>query len=357
MPIPPLWPIMFRKVDSMSKARKQVVGYLKALMLPAALYLILLLLIPERVGNLNSLGIMLSMSVIPTMIAYGLSFGMVSGLMDFSIGSRVILTSLVGAVCGNFFGVIGLFVGSILTSVILGALLGGTFRILRIPSLVVSLGALMIFEVAGNAFAKWIATVWPEMSTGYYIRLDQSLVFLGTPPWNFLVLIMVVFLYALVYYRTKFSNQARVVGSDELIARNVGIKPMQVKFQTYLVGAIFIGIAGALTVAYSGAASPQTNMSTMSAVFRPMMSVILAMTLQKLVPVPVGIFIGSFSMNILFTGIIALGWSDDLQNVFLGVLLVIVVAIPKFSNDLHNFQRRRAAKKEFEMRRDIGVAL
>jgi ribose transport system permease protein len=328
------------------KVKVGILNFFKAFLLPVGLYAVLWIMIPERIGNWNSIVIMLSMSVIPTIIACGVSFGWISGIMDFSIGACIICASLVGAVCGNLFGTVGLFAGAIFSSFILSGITGGAFKLLRIPSLVVSLGMMMVFEVAGNQFASIIGKIWPNMSTGYYIRLDQSLVFLGTPPWVFVVLLAVLFLYSLVYYRTKFSNQARVVGSDELIARNVGIFPMKVKFQAYLVGAFFLGIAAVVTVAYSGSATPQTNMTTMGAVFRPIMSVVLALSMQKLVPIPVGICIGSLSMSIIFTGIIALGWTDDLQNVLLGLMLIIVVAIPKVSGDIKTLRHRRMVRKQ-----------
>jgi ribose transport system permease protein len=112
-----------------------------------------------------------------------------------------------------------------------------------------------------------------------------------------MILVLTSCVFGIVYYRTKFSNQARVVGSDELIARNVGINPMQVKFATYMAGGFFLGIAAAVTAAYSGSASPQTNMTTISAVFRPMMAMVIALCMQRLTPVPLGVFIGTFSLE------------------------------------------------------------
>jgi ribose transport system permease protein len=335
--------------------KKYFINPLKAFILPAALYLFLLILIPDRVGNINTPFIILGMSVIPSIVAYGVSFGWISGLMDFSIGSRIILSSLVGAVAGNLFGLPGLFLGSIAASLLLSAISGGLFRLLRIPSLVISIGMLMTFEIAGNSFSHLIGKIWPAMSTGYYIRLDQSLTFPGATPWNLVILALSSLIFAIVYYRTRFSNQARVVGSDELIARNVGINPMKVKFDTYLVGGFFLGIAAAVTAAYSGSASPQTNMTTMSAVFRPMMAIVIALSMQHLAPVPLGIFIGTFSLNIIFTGIIALGWSDDLQNVILGVFLVVIVAFPQTWADIQKLFKRRKMRKSFAIQSNSRI--
>ena len=331
----------------MKTTNKTALNAVKALLLPAALYLVLLLLIPDRVGNLNSLNIMLIMSVVPAMMACGVSFGFISGVMDFSIGSRLILSGMVGALLSNHFGFVGLVVGSIGTSVLLAVFTGGLFRILRIPSLVISLGALMMFEVAGNSLAQLAQRYWPETSTGYYIKVPADLTFLGTAPWNIIIMVACLVVYYFVYYRTKFSNQARVVGSDELIARNIGINPMQVKFVTYIVGGVFLGLAAMVSACYSGAVGSQTNMATMGAVFKPMMAVVIGMSLQRLVPLPAGIFIGVFSLNIIFTGIIALGWSDDLQNVLLGFFMVVVVAFPKVWADIKHARHRGKIRREF----------
>lgn len=331
----------------MKKVTKTAMNYLKALILPFALYLFLLLLIPDRVGNLNSLNIMLIMSVVPAILACGVSFGFISGLMDFSIGSRVILAGLVGAICADKFGFIGLFLGCVLTSLLLAAITGGVFWMFKIPSLVVSLGLMMIFEITGNTLCHSAARFAPDASTGYYIKIPASLTFLGNAPGCYVVLLITLAVFYFVYYRTKFSNQARVVGSDELIARNVGINPMKVKFVTYLVGGFFLGIAAMVSACYSGAVGAQTNMATMAAVFRPMMAIVIGISLQKLVPIPVGIFIGVFSLNIIFTGIIALGWSDDLQNVVLGFFLVIVVAFPTVWKNIQDNRRRKQVRKDF----------
>jgi ribose transport system permease protein len=331
----------------MGEATKVLTNTLKALILPAALYTMLLIMIPERIGNWNSFIIMLSMSVIPSITACGLSFGAITGIIDFSVGSVVIFSSLVGAVCGNMFGLPGLLLGAIFSGLLLSAIVGGAFRLLRIPSLVVTVGMLMIFEVAGNRFVHMVGIIWPDYSTGYYIQLDQSLTFLGAPPWNFVFLAVVLSVYATILYRTKFSNQVSVVGSDELIARNVGINPMKIKFSALLMGGIFLGLAAVMTAAYTGVASPQLNMTTLGAVFRPLMGIFLALSMQKLVSIPIGIFIGIFSINIIFTGVIAMGWSDNLQNVLLGIFLIAILAFPKVWRDFSLKRQRGKARKAY----------
>ena len=331
-----------------SKVGTTLSNYCKAFAIPVALYLVLLLLIRERIGNWNAIVTILVLTVIPTIAAYGLSFGFVSGIMDFSVGSVMILTGMCSAIAGHYFGFFGMLVAAIGVAVLLDLIVGGLFALLKIPSLVVTLGALMVFEVLGRLLSVKLGAIMPSVSTGQYIKTPANLTFLGAPPWNFVILILVAILYYVIYYKTKFSTQARMVGSDELIARNIGIKPLKVKFATFLVGGIFIGLAAMVSACYSSAVGFKTEMGSISMVFKPMMAVIIGMSLERFVKMPVGIFIGSLCISIIFTGIIALGWPDSLQNVILGIFMLVVLAFPTIQQKLADAKRRKAARQYFE---------
>lgn len=314
-------------------------------MIPVALYLVMLLLAPGRVGNLDSIISMLTLAVVPTVIAYGVHFGFISGIMDFSVGSRMTLAAIIGCICGYFFGPVGMIVGTVAASLVLAAIIGGLFAILKIPSFVISLGSLMVFEVMGERINKYCAEVLPEVATWQYFKAPANMQFLGKVPYNFIVLILIAIVFELVNTRTKIANQARVVGSDELIARNVGIDPMKVKFGTFILGSVFLAMAAVVSTCYSSAAGYNSNMGSMGTVFKPMMAVIIGMTMSRLVRSCVGIFIGSLCLSVIFTGIIALGWPDNLQNIFLGLFLVGVLGMPTIQRTIADIKRRRAAQK------------
>lgn len=320
----------------------------KAFMIPVALYLVLLLLIRERIGNWNSIVTMLVLSVVPTITAYGLSFGFVSGIMDFSIGSLMIIAGICSAFTGHFLGLPGMFVVAIAVAVLLELVVGGLFATLKIPSLVITVGTLMVFEIIGVRLCVILGNAFPQISTGQYVKTAESMTFLGAPPWNFVVLILVAIMYKMVYYRTKFATQARMIGSDELIAKNIGIKPLKVKFATFLVGGFFLGIAAMVSACYSSAVGYKRELASLTMVFKPMMAVIIGMSLERFVKMHVGIFIGSLCISIIFTGIIALGWPDSLQDIILGVFMIVVLAFPTIRKSIADVSRRKNARQQFE---------
>lgn len=331
----------------MKKLGNSTAGLCKALIIPIALYLFFLVLIPERIGNWNSIHTMLVLAVVPTITAYGVSFSFVSGIMDFSVGSRLILSGMCAAIAGHYFGFWGMLVAAIVSSLILSIIVGSLFAVLKIPSLVVSLGTLMLFEIAGVELSRYVETVAPNVSAGSYIKAPDSLTFLGTSPWNFLILLLVAVLFRVCNYRTKFASQAQMVGSDELISRNIGINPMKVKFITYVVGSIFLGIAAVVSACYSSAVGYKMDSGSLSMVFKPMMAVIIGLSLQNFVKLDIGIFLGSLCISTIFTGIIALGWSDSLQNVILGLFMLLVLAFPVIRQKYAVSKRRAEVRKEF----------
>ena len=320
----------------------------KALAIPVALFLLLVLLIGDRISNWNAIVTIMVITVVPTIAAYGLSFSFVSGIIDFSVGSVMTLAGMLAAVAGYYFGLPGMLITAIVVAVLLDLIVGGLFAALKIPSLVISLGALMIFEILGTRLSVKIGEIAPAISTGHYIKTPADLTFLGAPPWNFVVLIIVALMYHVIYYRTKFSTQVRMVGSDELIARNIGIKPLKVKFVTFLIGGIFFGIAAMVSACYSSAVGYKVEMASMSMVFKPLMAVIIGMSLERFVRMPIGIFIGSLCISIILTGIIALGWPDSLQNVILGLFMLIVLAFPTIQQKIADIKRRRKVRNMFE---------
>ncbi len=331
----------------MNKVTSKLLNLLKACLIPTALYLVLLILIPDRVGNLDSILSMLSLAVVPTIVAYGVHFGFVSGIMDFSVGSRMVLSGMCACLGGYYGGVVGMIAAALVSSLLLSAIVGGLFAGLKIPSIVISFGSLMVFEIGAVYLVRWCGQALPDISTGQYIKAPENLLFLGARPWNFIILALIAVLFDVANRKTKIATQARVVGSDELIARNIGIKPMRVKFSTYVLGSVFLALASIQSACYSSAVGYSQLMTSASMVFRPMMAVIIGISMAGLVRHSVGIFLGSLCLSVMFTGIIALGWPDSLQNIFLGVFLTAVLALPTVQRFLADAKRRRAAKKHF----------
>lgn len=272
-------------------------------------------------GNFASgrtLYVVLQQTVGTAIVAYGFAFANMIGITDFSIGARLILSEIVGGILSARFGLAGLVLGALITSVLCGLISAVLFRIAKIPSFILAFGLALIFEV-GRSIAA-------QMNGGTVI-LTQSNAVLGKTPWNFIILALACALFSVIYYRTRFSYLVQAIGSNEVICKSSDIDTLHVKCLTYIVGAVFIGIGAIVLLSYSSAIGSQLGMATMSQLFKPMMAYLIAKTLSRNCPIPIGIIIGTFSLNLLFTGIIAIGLLDAFQNVALGFMMLVVMAL------------------------------
>ncbi|WP_148411201.1 ABC transporter permease [Murimonas intestini] len=315
---------------------RKVKGILLTLLLPAGIYALFLALSPQRFGSLSVLRAIFIQSFIPLLCAFGMVFGRSMRMLDLSIGARVIASSMAGGIVAMKYntGLAGMIIVTIVVSIALGAVCGLVFKYFRIPSIVVSLVIAMIFEVIGA-----------KITNGQgFLKLDKELTILGGMPYNLIVVVIAAVIFYFVYYKTKFCYNVRAISGDELIAKGNGINVGRTKFLAYVIGSFFIGIAAIVQISYASSMSAKLSMESLSMAFKPLMAMIIGVQLQNYVGIPVGIFIGSFMISTLFSGLVALGFPAPAQDIALGLFLVCVISISTNTERLSSFIQRKTGK-------------
>lgn len=258
-------------------------------------------------------------------------FIMALGELDLSVGAIVGISAAMGALAGKIDAV--LFGSALLVAAITGALNG----VLRIPSLVLTMGLTMIYEIVGVKLAG---------SYGY-IQLERAYSYLGSAPYIIILFLVSAAGFYFIFNNTEFSYHMRAVGSNEAVAKSTGIHVDRVKFKTFLYGGLFIGMTAMLTISQSGSVGAQSNLGSVTVVFKPLISILLALVLQRICNLTVGIFISQLTLTIIFIGLIALGMPDTSQNVVLGVFLLLVMIFFNNSERIRRFlNRNKIAKVE-----------
>lgn len=289
---------------------------LSVIALPVVLFVLFSLLAPGF--GLNSLTLVLRQALIPTVMGISMAFEMTSGIFDLCVGTRVILAATVGGVLGNLMGIPGVIIGCLIGGMIPATVMGWLHNLLRLPSLVLSLGFVMVLEIVTSAI----------MGHSGQVSVAPAIAILGKSPWCFIITLACVVVFYALYYHTKFSYHVRVVGNNELLARNMGISIKRTNFLCFFVGGIFVGIVGILQLCYSNSVSASIQMGSMSLVFKPMMGVMIAQELLKLYDnFALNILAGEVCISIIFNGLIALGLPATMQDVVLGVFMLLVMAV------------------------------
>ena len=314
--------------------KRFLINTLKVIMLPVIVYLIFLVICFERFSNWNCIYTIFIQTIIPTITAYAIAYGIICGVFDFTIGSRLVISGVIGGLLAAQYGFAGMILGAIIS--VVGIITGVLNWWLKIPSLVLTMGLAMVFEIIGSKLA------------GHYgfVQIDNKYAIFGSSPNIVIIFLLSAVLFYFVFNHTVFSFHMRAVGSNEAVAKNSGIKTDLVKCKSFVYGSVFIGIAAILTLSQSGSVGAQTSLGSVTIMFKPLISVLLALVLQRICDLTIGIFIAQFTLNIIFIGLIAVGLPDTFQNVVLGFFLLVVMILFENSGRIEELKEKRAARQK-----------
>jgi ribose transport system permease protein len=302
--------------------------FLAVLMLLVALF-VFFSLTQERFFTSGNIDALLTSAAILWVVSIGLTFVMIAGGFDLSLGSMLALT---GIALGSFFTELDLPVGpAILLTLALGLILGGGlngFLIGRIglSFLVVTLGTLILFQGATN--------LWSDTKTTQVISpfLD-SLAFddvlgIPVPVW----IMAVVFLIALYVQRsTYFGRDMYAVGGSPEAARLSGIKVSRTIIAVYAIAGLLAALGGVLQVARIGAASPLVGEAL---IFDAAAAVLLGGTsFAGGVGGVGGTAVGVLFLATLQNGLSVSGVESFWQQIITGAILIVAVLLDKAQRD------------------------
>ncbi|GGP23088.1 ABC transporter permease [Silvimonas iriomotensis] len=200
-------------------------------------------------------------------IAVGMTFVIISGGIDLSVGSMAALIAgsmivLMNKLAGSGMAPLLIVMLGIVLALILGALFGLMHGLLitkgRIEPFIVTLGTLGIFR----AVLTWLAdggalTLDDSLNNLYGPVYYASLLGVPVPIWVFLIMAAGG---ALILNRTAFGRHVQAIGSNEQVARYAAIRVDVVKIVTYIFLGLCVGVATVLYVPRLGSATPTTGL-------------------------------------------------------------------------------------------------
>ena len=274
------------------------------------------LLSPGNFGSWDNLYSYFQSSIIYSVGGCGLYFIVVMGLFDFSIGANIVLSSIVGVVLSKSFGYAGFLLGCLGCGTLIGLLIGTLYVKLNIPSMIVTVGMMLIFE----SIAVYVANNNKQ-------TLDPALRAFGSAPGNIILAVAAFILMWAILKYTRVGTYCNAIGSNEFTAKNMGINVSKYKLVGFVLLHFFVGIMAILSVSYGTSMTALTGMSTMSRNFQPLMGTFFGIAFRKYSTPIIAIIIGEFIISIIFNGFVALGAPTTIQNVVTGAALLAIVAL------------------------------
>jgi ribose transport system permease protein len=262
--------------------------------------------------------------------AIGMTFIMVGGGIDLSVGSVMALACVVFAlVLKAGHPVAAAAAAAVAVGAVCG--LGNALLVtgLRIIPFIATLGMLSIARglaryLAGNQIVRLEAR--PDALADFVRPIGQS-TFLGLAPSVWVMLVAAV-LAGVVLNLTAFGRRTFALGSNEVAARFSGIRASRQKLYLYTLGGALTGLAGVFLFANTSEGDPTAAVGIELQVIAAV--VIGGGSLLGGEGSVLGTIVGAFMLTSLVNGCTLVGWPNYIQEIIIGVIIVIVVALDYF---------------------------
>ena len=291
-------------------------GFFILALMVVVFYSIFKFLTPTNFGSPENLFSYFQSSIIYSVGGCGLYFIVVMGLFDFAVGANIVLSSIVGVILSQKLGYVGFIIGCLGCGTLIGILIGFLYNQLNVPSMIVTVGLMLIFE----SLAVFVAG-------GVKQTLAPELRFFSGAPGNIILAALAFALMWFILNYTKVGTYCNAIGSNEFTAKNMGINVKKYKLIGFALLHFFVGIMAILTVSYGTTMTALTGMSTMSRNFQPLMGTFFGVAFRKYGTPISAIVIGEFIIAIIFNGFVALGAPTTVQNIVTGAALLIIVTL------------------------------
>jgi ribose/xylose/arabinose/galactoside ABC-type transport system permease subunit len=254
-------------------------------------------------------------------VAIGVTFTIISGGIDLSVGSIV---ALCGALASGFIVRNGIPVGpALLLAIGAGALLG------LINGFFVVKGRLQPFvqTLAMMAIARGLTLIYTQgrpisgMGDGFTWIGGMA----GPIPVAAIVFVGVFALSHVVLQRTPLGAYMYAVGGSEETARLAGIKVQRIKFAAYAISGALAAVGGIILAARLWSAQPQ---AASGLELRAIAATVIGGTsLMGGAGTTLGTFAGALIMGVLSNGLNLIGVSSYIQQVITGGILILAVTL------------------------------
>lgn len=302
-------------------------GPLLGLILVIAIFS-LLMETPARYLSPNNLRVILAQTVIVAIGAIGMTMIIISGGIDLAVGSTIALTGVITA--------LGLNSGlSPVTALTLGVLVGGVVGVinglvitrLKVVPFIATLGMLGV----ARGIAKWLAGQQTVNMPGTW--LNELVVMFPNPPWLLVapgvwITIVLAIVAAIVLRNTVFGRRVFAIGSNEAAARACGIATNRLKIWIYGLAGLLFGLAGVMQMSRLRQGDPTVAAGSELDIIAAV--VIGGGSLNGGEGSILGSMIGALIMAFLRNGCQQVGWHNYIQEIIIGAIIVIAVAVDRW---------------------------
>jgi ribose transport system permease protein len=293
-------------------------------------------------------------------MAVGMTFVIITGGIDLSVGATYALASVCGAIflnqAGSSGGIGGTLFGILVTigvGVLSGLANGSMIVAFKVHPFIITLGTMAIYR--GIAFVQTNGQSIGEFPEMFRAFVRQEFNGLSLVP--LVVMIIVMIIGGILLSKMAIGRKVYAVGGNETASRYSGIRVGRVKILVYAISGLTAGIAAMLSLGYYGAGSSGDGQGYELNVIAA--AVVGGASLVGGKGTALGALLGAVILQMISNGLVILNIPQNYSQIVIGLVVIAAVLFDQFNAWLAN--RRLLAKtgrikKEVIASSDIPVS-
>jgi ribose/xylose/arabinose/galactoside ABC-type transport system permease subunit len=327
-----LEPAPARRLDAAT-----LLGRVAPLLFLLVLMLVFSVLQPRFFSELNLFNVMRQISI-TGLIALGMTFVILTGGIDLSVGSIVALAGLVAGALNKGSSANSLSLDDtvaagypVIVSAAMAALIGlaaglvqgVAITTLNVPPFVVTLGGLSAFRGAALLYSG--GGPISSFDDGYRFWGQGKL---GPVPVPVIVFLAAAVLCHIVLRHTRYGRHVYAIGGNAEAARLSGLDVKALTLSVYVIVGLFAGLAGFVLSSRLNSAEAVAGQGYELTVIASV--VIGGTSLFGGLGGVLGTVVGAILIGVLINGLVLMNVSPYIQQIIIGVIIVLAVAFDRF---------------------------
>lgn len=272
----------------------------------------------------------LDISYYITLMALGVTFPLITGGVDLSIGTGLVSYALIGGFLIVHQGVpVGVgILACIGIGVLVGVFNGVLIAVMDLPPFLATLCTCMITRGLGPALCGGFGVSWPSAisADGAFRNVFKFTSDSGTViPIGIVFMIVLVGIMSFVLEHTRVGRYTIAIGSNKEATRLAGVNVKFYHMLAYIISGLFAGLAGVAYAATYATIYPGSGAGfELDAIGG---AIVGGVSASGGVGSIVGAFLGVFVICLMKVGLPFIGLQANWQQIFTGIVLIAAVLI------------------------------
>jgi ribose transport system permease protein len=273
----------------------------------------------------NLVGILMAATV-TGILALGTTFVIVSGGIDLSIGTGMILCGVMTGVFLTYWGwpVWAGVTAAILFGGLLGFVNGFNVSVLGLPPFIATLG-MMLVASGLSLVISGTKPIYFKQHPDFQLLMNFSVIPGARFPLGVLIFLVLTVVAAVILGKTIIGRYAFSIGSNEAATALSGVNVVKWKITIYSMAGLFVGVAGVLAASRLSSAQPVGGMGLELEAIAAV--VIGGTSLQGGRGSITGTVVGSLIVAVLTNGLRVTAVPQEWQSVVVGCVILVAVYV------------------------------